>query len=350
MNSPHPDTGILRNSDTSDTGETVKAEVPASPANSLSDQNHAGLIMIENLDEFRMPAGGSPRELCLRCGKPGVLPRARREGLQVCDNCYWKLQLTATPAGRKSVEKVLESTVPPRYRLLEFQHFRAYTDELKHVFSQVVDWVQKQARGEPAGSIYLHSSFDKREHGCGVGKTMLMYSAYKYVARRRVRFSVGDPLIYGPPWGDMEINFKAFACDLKAQVLDPFMASLRNHESWLDTAPFDCILGDRMWRPQTVDECIGMLAGPMVPLLFLDDVGRGSYTQCTTQLYENLLHRRANDGLPTFVTSNHSPEDLEQILGQRTASRIRRNDCQVLEITARDYALVQGRLRKTGGG
>ncbi|KUO52177.1 MAG: hypothetical protein APF76_03830 [Desulfitibacter sp. BRH_c19] len=59
-----------------------------------------------------------------------------------------------------------------------------------------------------------------------------------------------------------------------------------------------------------------------IPVLILDDLGAHNYTQWTLNKIYSLLNYRLNHELPTVITSNLSLNELENMLGDRTCSRI----------------------------
>lgn len=59
-----------------------------------------------------------------------------------------------------------------------------------------------------------------------------------------------------------------------------------------------------------------------VPLLILDDLGAHNYTDWTRNKIYSIINYRLNHQLPVIVTTNISPEDLENYLGERTTSRL----------------------------
>lgn len=59
-----------------------------------------------------------------------------------------------------------------------------------------------------------------------------------------------------------------------------------------------------------------------VPLLILDDLGAHNYTDWTRNKIYSIINYRLNHRLPVIVTTNISPVDLENYLGERTTSRL----------------------------
>ncbi|MCG9967250.1 ATP-binding protein [Pelotomaculum terephthalicicum JT] len=59
-----------------------------------------------------------------------------------------------------------------------------------------------------------------------------------------------------------------------------------------------------------------------VPLLILDDLGAHNYTEWSRNKIYSIINYRLNHCLPIIVTTNITPEDLEEYLGERTTSRL----------------------------
>lgn len=59
-----------------------------------------------------------------------------------------------------------------------------------------------------------------------------------------------------------------------------------------------------------------------VPLLILDDLGAHNYTEWSRNKIYSIINYRLNHCLPIVVTTNITPEDLEEYLGERTTSRL----------------------------
>ncbi|MDD4169659.1 MAG: ATP-binding protein [Desulfotomaculaceae bacterium] len=59
-----------------------------------------------------------------------------------------------------------------------------------------------------------------------------------------------------------------------------------------------------------------------VPLLILDDLGAHNYTDWSRNKIFSIINYRLNHCLPIVVTTNITPEDLFEYLGERTTSRL----------------------------
>jgi DNA replication protein DnaC len=88
------------------------------------------------------------------------------------------------------------------------------------------------------------------------------------------------------------------------------------------------------------DEGIKALAERRV--VFIDDIGQGTLRGMYPQVLESIIDTRANASLPTFYTSNFSPDELAKRIGVRAASRITRPDCVVHCLKAPDYCRQKG--------
>ncbi|MBO8129114.1 MAG: ATP-binding protein [Peptococcaceae bacterium] len=59
-----------------------------------------------------------------------------------------------------------------------------------------------------------------------------------------------------------------------------------------------------------------------IPLLVLDDLGAHHYSEWALQKIYSILNYRLNYSLPTIITTNISLDEMQEHLGERTASRI----------------------------
>lgn len=73
-----------------------------------------------------------------------------------------------------------------------------------------------------------------------------------------------------------------------------------------------------------------------VRLLVLDDLGSERPTGWVQERLYALVNTRWDEMLPTMYTSNHSPQDLEEIVGTRSASRIL-GTCLAIKIDGPDH-------------
>jgi DNA replication protein DnaC len=71
-------------------------------------------------------------------------------------------------------------------------------------------------------------------------------------------------------------------------------------------------------------------------VLIVDDLGSERGTDWTAERLYALVNRRWLEETPTVFTSNLSPPDLQDALGERTFSRIVGNDAVTLTLSGRD--------------
>ena len=75
-------------------------------------------------------------------------------------------------------------------------------------------------------------------------------------------------------------------------------------------------------------------------LLIIDDIGAERLTEWVRERIVSIIHTRVSNGLSTIYTSNLSPEELKEEMGDRIASRIL--GCStIIEITGADRRSVQ---------
>jgi len=268
---------------------------------------------------------------------------ARLLRLGLCSRCYRRLLLQGTVEGRRSVEMLLWQSVPMRYRFTDLSGFMCFSDHLAEVYNKVVRWCQAAIRGEPVGSLYLFSEPGDWGTGCGNGKSMLLWSAYK----RLVRFtSMVDPFAAAGPiaaLGPGSIVAHALACDMSTELFDRFIAAGCDVHQALTRKFQPLMLGENVPAVHSIDDFVEKLVAPL-PFLFLDDIGRDRPGGMAAGLYEKLLDIRASSNLPTFVTSNYGRARLGQRIGDRAVSRLLRTDCTEIEVRAPDFATVKDRL------
>ncbi|MCL2766452.1 MAG: ATP-binding protein [Peptococcaceae bacterium] len=65
-----------------------------------------------------------------------------------------------------------------------------------------------------------------------------------------------------------------------------------------------------------------MESARQVPLLILDDLGANNYTEWSRNKIYSIINYRLNHKLPVIVTTNITPENLKEYLGERTTSRL----------------------------
>ncbi len=75
-----------------------------------------------------------------------------------------------------------------------------------------------------------------------------------------------------------------------------------------------------------------------VPVLVLDDIGSGTISDFTVEQTYLIVNYRFNNKFSTITTSNMTPRDLGELIGQRNASRLLR-DAMLLEFKGKDRRL-----------
>lgn len=305
--------------------------------------------LINNLDDFRVNnlLKDHSSYTCLLCQSEfeknpkdsGIrFVEIDRSSYQLCRGCFHRTILTGTQEGREAVEKALRGIIPPVYQDAEFKRFETYSpysQQMMAIRQQVITWTRgasdyvlsNQTLPFP-GNLYLYSERGEHGSGCGNGKTLLAYSAFKYLARRLPYFD--------PAWG-LNLGNLVFGIqfmDLQGEVTR-FLDKIKDPDCSRDQI---CTFSDyRGYRPGiSFNQYIELRSTSQV--LILDDVGRRPNMVMTADLHADLMDRRLACRLPTLFTSNFSPKTLETVIGDRAASRIIRGDCQVVELLIPDYA------------
>ena len=80
------------------------------------------------------------------------------------------------------------------------------------------------------------------------------------------------------------------------------------------------MLGDAKTKEFRPDEIIEQ--AKKVELLVLDDLGAEKPSEWVVEKLFQVVNYRYNEMLPTIFTSNLSPEELENRIGERTVARI----------------------------
>lgn len=156
-----------------------------------------------------------------------------------------------------------DAAAPPRYRGVECDH------------PAVAVWADQVATDPTrATSLLLWG-------GTGSGKTHLAYAAARHVA------------LAGP---------SRFA--FIAWTMPDLYAALRPGAG-------DAADRERVMRRATT-----------APLLLLDDLGTARESAWTEEITYRLINHRYNHQLPTVITTNRSPADLPDMVGDRVASRV----------------------------
>ena len=326
-----------------------KDENPEAPVEYSSVEQPLPLV---NLEPFQVADGVHRVPQCLRCRRSFIVESSALDGYQeaqrlrlgVCDRCYRQLVLLGTTDGRRSVEELLRSIVPPLYRSAELPDFRAYNQSLVGAFNAVVKWCQSALESGRPGSFFLFSESGESRTGCGNGKSMLLWAAFKHLVRWGSELK---PLFAQGKLCEIDrqaVQPLAFACDLQADLCTPFLNAKKDCRP-MDMGKFESLFLGLPNAPDTgnIDAIVLKLLG-RVPVLFLDDVGHDHPDSMATGLYQKLLDLRATQNRPTFMTSNFSPARLAQRIGNRAASRLWRTGCKVVEVQAPDFSAVRDRL------
>ena len=326
-----------------------KEDNPEAPAELTSAEQP---MLLVNLEPFQVEAGTLRVPQCLRCRRPFAVElsaldgyaEAKRLRLGVCDCCYRQLVLLGTADGRRSVEDLLRSIVPPLYRSAELRDFRAYNLHLVSVYNAVAEWCRSALESGRPSSFFLYSENDGTRSGCGNGKSMLLWTAFKHIVRwgSELKPLFARGMLSGID--SQAVQPLAFACDLQADLCTPYLNAKKDGGA-MDLHKFESLYLGHPNPPDvsTVDAVVLRLIGK-VPVLFLDDVGHDHPDSMATGLYQKLLDLRATQNRPTFITSNFSPEHLAKRIGDRAASRLWRTDCKVVEVQAPDFSAVKDRL------
>lgn len=73
-------------------------------------------------------------------------------------------------------------------------------------------------------------------------------------------------------------------------------------------------------------------------VLILDDIGTEKATEWVGEQFYRIINHRYENGLRTFYTSNLSPEELDEKIGERSVSRIV-GSCEIVELQGDDRRL-----------
>jgi len=87
---------------------------------------------------------------------------------------------------------------------------------------------------------------------------------------------------------------------------------------------------------QTKTRCEPYESARFAPLLILDDLGSERPTGWVQERLYSLLNNRWDEMLSTVFTSNYSPNELESVIGPRSASRVL-GTCLTIEIDGPDH-------------
>lgn len=90
------------------------------------------------------------------------------------------------------------------------------------------------------------------------------------------------------------------------------------------------------------------LASLKKPYLFLDDLGTESSTEWSKEILYEIINFRYEEKLPTFISSNLSPQELAERLGDKFASRIVEM-CKPTRIEGDDWRLQKSDTEPQNG-
>ena len=173
---------------------------------------------------------------------------------------------------------------PPRYKDAKY-------DDVHENVKACFDKIRETRRG-----IYIHGSV-------GTGKTHIAYSLHNYYTKER---KVGDEV--------HKIHRGIFinASELFSEMKKDFDRKDKEH-------PMEELVQSRK-------------------LLFIDDIGAEKLSEWVISEFYLLLNHRYNEMLPTIFTSNLSPDELSERLGERITSRII-GMCDVVRLEGSDKRL-----------
>jgi len=92
------------------------------------------------------------------------------------------------------------------------------------------------------------------------------------------------------------------------------------------------------YRPDTQgpDESVLVERASTVPVLILDDLGAHNFTEWVRNRLFAIINYRVNHDLPCIITTNLSFRELNENIGDRTASRLVENCVAVIMNTQND--------------
>jgi DNA replication protein DnaC len=83
-------------------------------------------------------------------------------------------------------------------------------------------------------------------------------------------------------------------------------------------------------RPSSPNPDVVMYKLQTVPLLLIDDLGAGKYSEFNEDMVLELLDARYERGLPVWLTTNLNTKDLGEAVGPRNASRLKQRCARIL--------------------
>jgi DNA replication protein DnaC len=86
----------------------------------------------------------------------------------------------------------------------------------------------------------------------------------------------------------------------------------------------------RALRPSAPTPDLSLYKLQTTPLLLIDDLGAGKYSEWVEDITLELLDERYTRRLPTMISSNLNTKDLGAVVGERVASRLRQRCLRVV--------------------
>ena len=262
---------------------------------------------------------------CLLCMNTGTLPDivfytfCDLEGPRYCDCSFgnrafrkWCQGTTVQQALRKKrqkeIDKALEfSNIPKRWKEKSLETLEGQ-ERIKQIVNQYLDNFGKF--GSEGRGLYLWS------HGSGRGKTHLLSALCQEVIKRHAAPSI----------------FMS-----EEQIFMKIRESFDNPDVWEQ---------ERLQRFLKI-RC-----------LFIDDLGATKVTAWKNEVLTSLLDSRLNNALPTFFTSNYSPQDYGRLVSKslvsprpgRIPSRIYEM-CRafIIEVKGADWRLLRAQKERGEG-
>lgn len=229
----------------------------------------------------------APQDACAICGGAGYL----RHDVPVDDPRFGELipcDCTRRTLERRRMERLIEMSNLGALRRLTFDAFiLKFRDSTPPPRSPDAAWrVARAYADNPEGWLILHGAF-------GTGKTHLA------VAIANERLARGEPAVF--------------------IVVPDLLDHLRSTFSPNSEVTYDELF-------ETVRN---------TPLLILDDLGTQTSTAWAQEKLYQILNHRYNKGLPTVVTTNLSPDDIEPRLRSRIGDSQLSKLCEIRDIDKR---------------
>ena len=178
---------------------------------------------------------------------------------------------------RKSVK------TPPNFAGMQFTDYKVTSPSQKNALQQVKKY------GVEAFENYLFGKNLFLIGNYGTGKTMLMSILARYIASEMLA----------------KVSF-INAVDLMNEIKDAF-------------------------NPSTSKTALGVVDDyKKSHFLFLDDIDKINPTEYIKELLYSIVNYRTEHELPTITSANHNLEELEELFGEATVSRLANKDKTVI--------------------